>query len=194
LISTSTDRTGLVWNVGFDAPRRPVASSTAALRDRWNDLTTLDGEVSLRAMSELFANPASSVALLKENLKPGAAPSKANLDKLVVAVGSATFSEREAATEEFDQLGAAAAPFVRQSFSKVQSPEGRQRLARFLIRHDQLGRLTGSRLRERRSVELLELIGSPAAHELLRQLADGGITPLAQDCANALKRLDSRQN
>jgi len=44
----------------------------------------------------------------------------------------------------------------------------------------------------RRAVELLEAIRTPQARELIRRLAEDNSTPLAKDCSEALKRLESQ--
>jgi len=114
------------------------------------------------------------------------------VDALVAGLDAAGFAEREAAVRSLDDLGELAVPRVKARLPGVSSPEARQRLEGFLKRHDRRDRLTGYRLRERRAVELLEVVGTPSARAALADLAGGGATPLARDAAAAVSRLERK--
>jgi WD40 repeat protein len=58
-----------------------------------------------------------------------------------------------------------------------------------LEKHEQPAKITGKRLRERRAVELLEIIGTPEARALLKGFAESGDSALARDAVAAVKRM-----
>jgi hypothetical protein len=191
LVSVSRDLNGLVWDVAPPRPPAAVALSEADRRRCWDALTSPNGETAYRAMGELIADPAGTVAFLKVDLKPTPAPSDADVDRLIERLDASTFAEREAAFRELNDLGRAAVPRVRDRLPRVPL-EVRQRLEKFLQEHDRGGRLTGVRLRERRAVELLEAIRSADAEGVLKVLAESGNTPLARDAVAAARRLRSK--
>jgi hypothetical protein len=192
LVSVSQDGTGLVWDVGLPKPAAPVAPTDADRRARWAALGSDDGAAAHRAMGELAADPAAAVAVVRANLKPTPAPADAEIDKLIAGLDAEAFADREAAARDLDRLGRLAAPRVKDRLPRVESAEARKRLGEFLARHDRRDRLSGSRLQERRAVELLEALATPGASAALRSLADGGDAPLARDAAAALTRLGAR--
>src|SRR5205823_6018373 len=98
-------------------------------------------------------------------------PTGAELDKLIARLDATSFAERDAATRELDRLGTLAAPLVRERLDSANTTEVRRRLSEFLKRHDRPYRLTGARLRERRAMELLEIMGTTEAKALLRTLS-----------------------
>ena len=80
-------------------------------------------------------------------------------------------------------------PGVRKRLAKAESPEVRKRALEFLDRFDP-ATLSPDRLRQLRAVELLEGTATPAAKELLSELAKGARgAPLTLEAASALKRL-----
>jgi hypothetical protein len=188
LVTVSDDGTGLVWDVTPPRPAGPVALSDAERLKRWATLLTADAEAAHRAMGELAADPAGAVAFLKAHLKPTAAPTDADLDRLVAGLGASAFADREAAARDLDVFGGLAVAKVRAKVPAVTSAEVRQRLDEFLKRHDRPGRTTGARLREIRAVELLEVIGTPEARAVLAAVARGD-SALATDASIAAKRL-----
>jgi hypothetical protein len=189
LVSASRDGTGLVWDVAVPRPEAAIAISDADRRRRWNALGAADDAAAYRALGELAADPAGTVAFVKINLKATLAPSDAEIDRLIERLDAPGFAERDAAAKELHHLGTLAIARVRDRLRQMTSLEVRRRLEAFLQEHEWRGRLTGSRLRERRAVELLETIGTPAALAVLNAVAESGNTPLARDAAGAAKRL-----
>jgi WD40 repeat protein len=191
LVSVSDDGTGLVWDVG---PPRPAAAITVVEADRtkrWAALLAPDTDAAWRATGELAADPAGTVAFLKTHLKPTPAPTDADIDRLLAGLAAPAFAAREAAARDLDALGGLAVGKVRDRLPGVTSAEVRQRLDEFLKRHDRPGRTTGYRLREVRSVELLEAIGMADARALLTELGRGD-GPLAVAATAAGRRFRSR--
>ncbi|MBI3409042.1 MAG: sigma-70 family RNA polymerase sigma factor [Planctomycetes bacterium] len=192
LVSASRDGTGLVWDVALPRPEAAAAMSDADRRRCWQALGSTDDEAAYRALGELAANPIATVAFLKANLKATPPPSDAELDRLLERLDAAEFAERDAASRELHRLGTLVLSQVRDRLPRIASLDVQRRLEAFLQKHDWRGRLTGSRLRERRAIELLEFIGTPAARAVLQSTAESGNTPLARDAAQAAKRLGAR--
>ncbi|MBI3411058.1 MAG: WD40 repeat domain-containing protein [Planctomycetes bacterium] len=192
LVSASRDGTGLVWDVAPPRPEALIKLSDTDRRLRWEALGAADAEAAYRALGELAADPVATVAFLKANLKATVAPSSAEIDRLIERLDAADFAERDAASKDLGRLGTQAVSRVRDRLPQAASLEVRRRLEAFLHEHDWRGRLTGSRLRERRAIELLETIATPLALAVLKSAAEPGDTPLARDAAGATKRLQAR--
>ena len=83
-------------------------------------------------------------------------------------------------------------PGVRKRLGGTESAEVRKRAQAFLDRFDTVT-LKPDRLRQMRAVELLEGIATPAAKELLAELAKGAAeAPHSREAAAALERLRRR--
>jgi RNA polymerase sigma factor (sigma-70 family) len=189
LISASRDGTGLVWDVAPPRPEATVALSEVDRRRCWNALAAADDAAAYRALGELAADSVGTVAFLKANLKPKPAPSDAEIDRLIERLDAADFAERDAASKELHRFGTLAIARVRDRLRQITTLEVRRRLQTFLQEHEWRGCLTGSALRERRAIELLETIGTPPALAVLKTLAESGNTPVARDAAAAATRL-----
>jgi WD40 repeat protein len=183
LVSTSSDRTGLVWDV-----RRASAAGPAGTHG-WDDLVGEDARAAYRAMVRLAAAPEKAVTLLRERLKPVLQPDDAALERLVADLDDKAFAVRDRATAALDRLGHAVVPGVLARLGTAESLELRRRLEQFLDKHDR-GVPPPEALRQLRAVELLEQLGSPAARAQLRDLAGGSpVVRLTQEAAAALRRL-----
>jgi RNA polymerase sigma factor (sigma-70 family) len=191
LVSASRDGTGLVWDV---APPRPEATalSEADRRRCWDALAAADDTAAYRALGKLASDPVGTVGYIKANLKPPRAPSDAEIDRLIERLDAPDFAERDAASKELHRFGTLAIARVHDRLRQIASLEVRRRLEALLQEHEWRGRLTGSRLRERRAIELLETIGTPSALAVLNAVAESCNTPLARDAAWAVKRLRAR--
>jgi hypothetical protein len=85
--------------------------------------------------------------------------------------------------------GELAVPGVRKRLAKAESAEVRRRALHFLDRFDP-ATLKPDRLHQLRAVELLEGIATPAAADVLSELAKGSVeSPLTREAAAALERL-----
>jgi len=81
---------------------------------------------------------------------------------------------------------------VRKRLDKAESAEVRKRAQEFLDRFDP-ETLKPDRLRQLRAVELLEGIATPAARDVLSELAKGAAeAPLSREAPAALGRLKGR--
>jgi RNA polymerase sigma factor (sigma-70 family) len=192
LISGGRDASALIWDVtpaGAAKPRKePLTAATAD--ELWAALAGSEAQPAYAAMADLAAAPDRAAALLRRELKPApAAPTDAELDRAFADLDSEDFATREKGSRQLAAFGEAAVPGVRKRLAKAESPEVRKRALEFLDRFDP-ATLSPDRLRQLRAVELLEGTATPAAKELLSELAKGARgAPLTLEAASALKRL-----
>jgi hypothetical protein len=208
LATASRDQTVKLWEVATRQERRTLADAgdtgeakpAAALTEKereeiWQALAAPEAVPAARALGRLADVPGQAVPWLAERLKPGAKADgrqEKRVRELIAQLDDDNFATREKATEELEKLGAAAGPALRQALDNAPSAEMRLRLERLL---GKLGAPAADpeRLRTLRAVEALELIGTPEARRLLRQLAAGAPEALlTQEAAASFGRLAKR--
>jgi WD40 repeat protein len=194
LVSGGADTQILLWDLTGRAPDGVWRGTQHALekqRALWDALSAEAAHAD-RAMWELVADPAGSVAFLAKHLPPAPAADAKLVVALIDDLDSPVFATRTRATEKLATAGEAALPFLRQALKNPNSLEQGRRLQRLL---DDLYRLdlTGDRLRATRAVEVLESIGSAGARKVLESLATGfAEARLTQEAQRALRRLPSK--
>jgi RNA polymerase sigma factor (sigma-70 family) len=112
LVSTSRDLTGLVWDVSLAAGR----AATAADPDRlWADLAKPEWDAAGPALAAQAQRPDTAVAMLRDRLKPAAAPEPADQLRALRAVELLEEIATPAARDHLTALagGAAGAPLTR---------------------------------------------------------------------------------
>jgi hypothetical protein len=193
LASGGNNGTILVWEVPAEAA--PTATLSDAQRaSLWTDLVDADAARGFRAVVTLADAPGPALALIKDRLKPRPVPPDAKrLEQLVAQLDSDSFTERETASRQLAEVGAAAEEVLRKALDRDVSTEVRVRVRELLERITKNG-VAPERLRALRAVEVLERIGTPAAKELLGDLAKQVNDPvLEQDIKVALERLGERR-
>jgi hypothetical protein len=195
LLSVSDDAFGLLWDTtpaGAAKPRKEPL--TAADADGlWTKLAGDDAGSAFAAMADLAAAPDRAVTLLRRELKSApAAPTDAELDRLFADLDNDDFATREKASRRLAEFAELAVPGVRKRLARTESAEVRKRAQEFLDRFDRPVP-SPDRLRQLRAVELLEGIATPAARDVLSELAKGAAeAPLTLEAAGALARLGRR--
>jgi WD40 repeat protein len=185
LASGSWDTTALLWDL--IGPRDGTKDPPAL----WQHLASEDAAVAWRAMGALVRAPGQSVPWLCQHLPTVRATDGRRAERLLRDLNDAEFSVREGAERELEKLGEAAAPALRQALRGQPSPEARRRVQGLLERLDP-GR-SSEALRGLRAVEVLELVGTPAARRVLAELAGGIPEALrAQEARASLERLGRR--
>jgi RNA polymerase sigma factor (sigma-70 family) len=195
LLSGSDDGFALLWDTtpaGAAKPRKdPLTAADAD--ELWAALAAGDAQKAYSAMAELSAAPDRAVALVRRELKPApAAPTDAELDRAFADLDSESFATREKASRQLAEFGEQAVAGVRKRLGRTESAEVRKRALDFLDRFDPPAP-SPDRLRRLRAVEVLEGIATPAAREVLSELAKGGaLAPLTLEASAALQRLRRR--
>jgi WD40 repeat protein len=193
LASGGGNGTILVWEVPEGGKSSATLSDTqrAAL---WADLIDADAGRAYRAIVTLSEAPGPALALIKERLKPRPVPPDAKrLEKLVGQLDSDLFAEREKASQELAEAGAAAEDVLRKALDKEASTEVRVRVRDLLERITKNG-VAPERLRSLRVIEVLERIGTPAARQVLADFARQANDPMLEDeVKGTLERLGERR-
>jgi WD40 repeat protein len=194
LLSGSNDASALLWDTtlaGAAKPRKEPLTAGAA-DGLWAALAGADARAAFAALADLAAAPDRAVALARRELKPVAAPTDAELDRAFADLDGEDFATRQKASRRLAEFGELAVPGVRKRLEKTESVEVRRRALDFLGRVEP-PTPSPDRLRQLRAVELLEGIATPAARDMLSELAKGAIeAPLTLDAAAALERLRRR--
>jgi RNA polymerase sigma factor (sigma-70 family) len=186
LASVSADTTGLLWGAA------PASAGKAALTPEereaaWRDLGGADAAKAYTAVLALAADRDEAVPFLKGRLRPAAAASPERFARLVADLDSERFEVRAKAKEDLAKLGPGAEPLARKALERPPSAEARKAL------RELLGRLEAGQLRDLRAVEALEMLGTPAARELLQALSRGEPgARLTQEAQASLRRLTAR--
>jgi WD40 repeat protein len=175
--------------------RDPVLVRRARLRPAeiervWVGLSAQDPAAGYQAVAALTAVPDQAVECFASHLRKVGPFTPAQLKKLVSELDADDFDVRESASRELGLLAKQAEGPLRAALAGRPSLEMRRRI-KDLLRG--LSKTNGDQLRFLRSVEVLESVGTPAAHRVLSILATGHQgNPLTEDACLALKRLQSR--
>jgi RNA polymerase sigma factor (sigma-70 family) len=171
--SGSLDTSILLWDVDRMARGDRAGNlPPAAVARLWADLGSEEAARAYGAVRTLTAAPGQAVELIREHLKPVAAPDPARLAQLIAALDDNDFAIRKKATMELEGLGELAEGALRRLVESQPSAEARRRAEGLL---DKLGRgpASGELLRTLRALEVLEDIGTPPAQQVLQTLAEG---------------------
>jgi hypothetical protein len=194
LVSASTDQTGLVWDVTLPAlaPGRGGEPAGKGVTDAWDRLANSDPVRGYTGIAALAAAPGEAVPLLREKLRPCPVPTAAELDVVVARLGAPGFDDREKAVAELERFGPAVAAAAAARLAAAESPEVRARLGRFLAAYGG-PHASPYELRSVRGVAALEAIGTPAAKDVLADLARGNPADvLTREAVAALRRVGIR--
>lgn len=193
LVSGSADTTLLVWDLARVLPPkpRPAPPSTKAVEAAWADLAR-DAKVAHKAIHTLAAAPELTVPLLKERVKPAPVIPSEQLVQWVRELDDARFKVRERAQHELEMAGLAAEKQLAKALADKPSAEVRQQVE--ALQKKLRGPVTRVELlRDLRAVEVLELIGSAEARDVLKTLAEGADEArLTREVKATLRLLEKR--
>ncbi|MFL5339992.1 MAG: WD40 repeat domain-containing protein [Gemmataceae bacterium] len=170
LATGHADTTILVWDVAMPPSDDPSPINTEAL---WKDLASTDPAVGVAGMQRLAAGGEKFVAFLSQRLKPIQPPDATAVNKLITDLASPHFGQREAATQNLNDLGILVLPALREALKASPSREQRRRLVQLAGPPQTLPAPRGEDLRGVRAVQALERLDSAAARSLLQRLATG---------------------
>jgi hypothetical protein len=129
------------------------------------------------------------VSLLRERLRPARPVEADQLARLITALDSKRFAEREMASAELAHHGEQAVAALRDALKSSLSPEARRRVEQ-LVTALESPFLSGSRLQAVRVSAILERIGTAEARQLLREYANGASDArLTKEACASLSRL-----
>jgi WD40 repeat protein len=187
-----SDGTILVWDwrcLVAPATRDKPAKQPDAL---WADLRAADAATAYRALATLAADPAAAVPLLKRHLRPVREADAAAVRLLVTQLGDRKFQVRRRAERALTVCADEWAPVLREALNAGPTLEVRRRLEE-VLKSPGLKRWSPEMVRRLRAIQALELIGTPEARRLLKEIA-GGLpgARLTQEARAAIGRLAPR--
>jgi RNA polymerase sigma factor (sigma-70 family) len=176
LASGGGDSQIFLWDVLGRRSRNqsPALLTSAELEARWNVLAGTDTAGAFATIAELVAAGDVAVAFLKSRLAAVPHPDAAQVRRaaeLVADLNSDNFAVRQKATTALEKLGSIATPILRKTLADSPTLEVRRRAEKLLTGLEQAE--TSTWLPQSRALEVVELVGSPQARELLRALAQG---------------------
>jgi hypothetical protein len=188
LVAASADAPCFVWDV-IGTARAAQPAGAVDLEQFWRDLADADAKKAFLAMRQLVASPAPAVELIRKSLKPGPHLDRPMIDKLLRDLDSPTFAIRDSATSDLMKIAEWIEPVLTKARASA-SLEAQSRIDHML---EKLAIPSPERLRQSRALGTLEFIGTPAAANLLANLAAGNKDdPLTIAAAAALERMRMR--
>ena len=167
------DSTVLLWDVsGRTRPLPPDAVALTLPREELDNLWhRLGGESTdaCLAIQQLVRAPGQAVPLFRTRVH---AVDARRIARLLKDLDSDDFATRERATDELATLGQAAERTLRQAIAKKTSLEVRRRVNELLAKLN-TGDMAPEVLRALRAVEVLEMIGTEEARQVVAKLAAG---------------------
>jgi WD40 repeat protein len=191
LATGHADGTILLWKVPPPIPdgRWSVADAAAA----WDALVEDNPGNAYAAVWQLSDYPSEVVPYLRGKFALAPVAGTDEWPKLIAALDSPRFAEREAASKRVRELGRAAEGPLRQALKQAPTPEQVARIDALLAALEPPARLTGEDLRAVRAVAVLEACATTEARRLLAEWAERGTPPrLADEAARSLGRLKYR--
>jgi hypothetical protein len=167
----------------------PEILSPKVLEALWEDLADADAVKAFHAQTKLVAGAGDSLPWIAEKARAFPALDLTHLEEFVKNLDADKFDVRHKAVDELVKLGSSNGAAVRRALAKELPSLEARTLAKEVL--EKLAKPAPEYLREIRTLELIEQIGTPAARSVLEKLANnkGG----HQDDAKAsLERLAKR--
>jgi WD40 repeat protein len=186
LLSGGRDTTAILWSTLREKP---------ALPPNWKDTEKLwldlggPTDQAYRAAWALMAHPDRAIEVLTKRLQPDGGATEKEIGELITNLASAKFANRDAAMRRLKYIGVRSLPALEQALKKAPDFETGRRIQELLKTVETS--LTPETLRDHRGLLILEMIGTPAARNLLAEIARGdagaGKTRMAQAALARLK-------
>jgi hypothetical protein len=185
--------TVLVWDVtGLTGAAIPNRLDARELQALWEVLAGDDARRAYATIWRLSAAAEQVVPFVGERLRPVPAIARKDVARWIAELDDDDFAIRQRATEDLGRLGEAVAPALREALRGKPSAEGQRRLEK-LLELAEAPLAAGERLRELRSVAVLEYAATPEATNCLRALANGAPEArLTREAKAALRRLEKQ--
>jgi dipeptidyl aminopeptidase/acylaminoacyl peptidase len=173
LVSGADDTTALAWSLSPTPTRRGTGTKALGpddLERLWAELAGPDAARAYRAGWALGGEPGQAVAFLRGRLRPVVLADARRVRRLIADLDDDDFAVREAASRELARLGAEAEPALRGVLLAKPSAEARRRVNALLAKS---ATPSPAALRDSRTVQVLERLGTPESRSLLAALAGG---------------------
>jgi RNA polymerase sigma factor (sigma-70 family) len=192
IFSGSADTTAMAWDVS-NLPAVPVlakeelpAKMVVGLEA---DLAGKDAAKAYDAMRRLAGDGKAAVEVARRALKAVAAIDPKRVDQLIAELSDGKYDVRRKATAELEKHGELVVPALRDALRTDVSLEARQRMEGILAKITNAGR-NPALVRDLRLVELLELVGTAEAREVLTGVSGGAHDArLTREAKQTLERI-----
>jgi hypothetical protein len=195
LAAAQADKTALTWSLrGLGEATRPEKLDTRDLETLWRQLAEADAGRAYQAVRKLSRAPTAAIPLLRGRLQP-ATPGK--VPALIADLDAKRFVTRQAAAKELARLGMSAESALQAALRTNVSLEVRRRIEGLLENLEAVP-LPAEEVRSLRAVQVLEMVGTPDAVQVLKRLARGAadalLTREAQASVQRLARKPAATN
>ncbi len=195
LLATGCDSDGsiLIWdlvNLFLREQRHADGEKPRSIEQALEDLAKPDARCAYQAIGLLASNESEALAVFDKHLYPVPEAKAKEITAWLKDLDNVDFSVRENATRCLKDLRESARPFLERVLVGSPTAESRRRIQSLL---DLLDPLSGDSLRDVRSVQVLEYLGTPEAIRRLRRLEEGySEARLTKEAKAALTRLKQR--
>ena len=190
LYTAHTNALGYAWDLteAVNALKSAAPPEKVPLSETWKRLADTNS-VGWPELCQLLQDEKTTV-FLTEKLPPIAGVPEKELAALLTQLDDDDFDRREKAATRLAEIGEPALPAMKK---RLEAPAGADLKSQLLDLIRKAEEISPERLRAIRAVLALEMIGTPAARELLGKLAKGDSSGrLTRDAIAALKRLEIR--
>jgi hypothetical protein len=189
LLTGGRDTTTLLWS---PIPAKPdLPASWQDTEKLWQELGG-PTDSAYRVVWALMAHPARAVEVLTKRLQPDEGATDKEIRELIHNLSSGKFAQRDVAMRRLKQIGTRSLPALEQALKKAPDLETGRRIQELLKTVETT--LTPEALRDMRGLQILEMVGTPTARQLLGEIARGDAgaakTRLAQAALERLKRTE----
>jgi hypothetical protein len=186
LASGGADTTTLVWDLSEVFPN-DKAVDAKGLETLWQDLGDDNSKVTYAAYCRAAAARDASVDCFKLQLKPSLPTEQSKIVALLRQLDANSFAQRQQASKALKALDLVAESSVRELLAKTESAEVKERLQAIVNGYERERRRVGY------VIEILQMIGTPAAKGFLKELASGDEKSMVtRESRLTLDRMDKR--
>jgi len=191
LVSASSDTTILVWDWKKNLPKTSESAKLSGerLEQLWQDLQASNPQRAYQAIRVLVQSPSQAISLLRKKMPSATTTAQEEFKQWIGDLDSDSYQIREKATKQLIRSGELAEASLRQALTGALSPEARSRVTKVV---DSLPTAPphSSTLATIRSLELLEMIGTPEARQYIEELCQQRVDSIRQrEATQSLKRL-----
>lgn len=162
---------GVTRGILIEPKRSRAAMTPEELARSWAALGSDDVPTAHRNVSLFIASPETSLAFLRERVRPAATVERRQLDAWIAALDDNRFEVRELATAQLERVAELARPAIEAALGKQPGLESHSRLEYLLKKLD--GPPAVEQLQAMRAVEALKYMDTPESRTLLKTLAGG---------------------
>ena len=189
-----------LWDISGKYLRQEVGTGKdreANLQAMWQALGKAQASEAFRTMGTMISETETTIALLQKEMQPAKEIpiDEDGIRKLVKELGNKRFAVRVKAEHALKKLGRQAQQFLHEAIDDPKTTQESQLRLRQLVALIEQQVSSPKDLQTRRSIEILERIGTPTARQLLSRLAGGAPSAnITAQARAALERFELSKN